>query len=872
MQSKRLGKCLLILLALLAPALCAVECATAQHTIDTESRSAEDTKRLGQARNLHNRSRHHYDYGRYDDAIADIKQAKLIIEQVEGADSPLVTTFINNLAYYYMAKGELFPVEALFVEVVERTQKTHGEDSIEAALAEVHLADFWKDRGQADKSEALYATTLARLERASETVDVRNHLPGVLRKLGASYASRGALAEAEQYFLRALSVAEDLAGKGHESTGSSINSLAVFYSVDAGRYEEAESLLIHLLSIIEPIYGPSGPVWAAKENLGMSYLRSGKYEKAEALLKERYEFERGDPFLEEMGSPKLAHSASRLGELYWAMGKMKLAVPLWKEAGERYSRHENAALAIGNEQERLQYAAGLVDNVNAMLSMHLFGAAQDPQAAEMALIRILQTKGRVMEAQADTYRATRENLSARDKQKIQRLAELRGALAYWAHSGQDDERVKEAQVELAEIESSLAEKSSALTDINAVVQIDAVRRGIPEDAALVEFIRYQPFDVLTRTHQKPRYAVYCLTKDGAPVGMDLGSASGLEASVDGFRETLATRGPLEARSNALHEALVKPWLSRLAGKKHLILAPDGLLNLLPFEVISGGDGKPLLQSHRITYLNCGRQLSSVGTAASASHASVIIGDPQYSAGAGEVDGETTPSGKARQWERLPGTAEEARVVHGLLQDSKLLVEGAALEQTIKQVDSPLILHIATHGFFLGASALGGSEASRGLVVVGNHSKQQMQSAWSAMDNPLLRSGLVLAGANQPPGDGQDGLLTALEVTSLDLIGTQLVVMSACDTGVGEITSGEGVFGLRRAMELAGAESQVLSLWQVSDKATTELMKRFYSALVTGSSRADALRDARLSLAQTSQWSHPYYWGAFILSGDWRPLR
>ncbi|HVK56719.1 MAG TPA: CHAT domain-containing protein [Burkholderiales bacterium] len=198
----------------------------------------------------------------------------------------------------------------------------------------------------------------------------------------------------------------------------------------------------------------------------------------------------------------------------------------------------------------------------------------------------------------------------------------------------------------------------------------------------------------------------------------------------------------------------------------------------------------------------------------------------------------------------------------ILNDSQVLTGAQATETALKRAAGPVVLHIATHGFFLpnrpeesasddGASR--GPEAPRG-------------------ENPLLRSGLALAGANQRDGgDGEDGVFTALEAAGLDLWGSKVVVLSACETGLGAINNGDGVYGLRRALMLAGAETQVTSLWKVDDAATRDLMRGYYRRLKTGKGRTEALRDVQKAMLQRSGRSHPYYWAAFIPIGDWRNL-
>jgi CHAT domain-containing protein len=174
-----------------------------------------------------------------------------------------------------------------------------------------------------------------------------------------------------------------------------------------------------------------------------------------------------------------------------------------------------------------------------------------------------------------------------------------------------------------------------------------------------------------------------------------------------------------------------------------------------------------------------------------------------------------------------------------------------------------VLHIASHGFFLDASSLSTAAATRGLSAA---QRSAAQIPWAS---PLLRSGVALAGANAVNGgNGEDGLLTAIEAASLNLMGTKLVVLSACETGVGEVRSGEGVQGLRRAFAMAGAETVVMSLWPVSDDATTDLMVAYYERLTRGGGRAAGLRDAQLQMLKDRRRSHPFYWASFVTAGQW----
>jgi CHAT domain-containing protein len=200
----------------------------------------------------------------------------------------------------------------------------------------------------------------------------------------------------------------------------------------------------------------------------------------------------------------------------------------------------------------------------------------------------------------------------------------------------------------------------------------------------------------------------------------------------------------------------------------------------------------------------------------------------------------------------------------------VFTRGQATEAALKQLHSPGILHVATHGFFLRDQEIrliGARDLSVDTVQSGGASDQ-------LIENPLLRSGLALAGVNQRMGhddQGDDGVLTALEAAGLDLWGTKLVVLSACDTGVGKVKNGEGVFGLRRALSLAGSETQVISLWPVSDLGARDLMTEYYKALERGEGRGDGLRRVQLEMIKRKGRRHPFYWASFIQSGEWANL-
>jgi CHAT domain-containing protein len=329
---------------------------------------------------------------------------------------------------------------------------------------------------------------------------------------------------------------------------------------------------------------------------------------------------------------------------------------------------------------------------------------------------------------------------------------------------------------------------------------------------------------------------------------------------------------------------IRPWLG---DAKHLLISPDGALSLIPFEALVDEERRYLLQRFSCTYLSTGRDLLrlQIGRESKSNpivFANPLFGEPNLDAAARSataasqspvfagkrVAGRRQTSTRASDWSEvyfapLTGTALEAQAIKSLISDADIMTGRRATESTLKNVSAPRIVHIATHGFFLteadGSSSNASSESTRAI------------NASVKIQNPLLRSGLALAGANLHRGGDDDGILTALEASGLNLWGTKLVTLSACDTALGEVKNGEGVYGLRRAFVLAGTESLVMSLWPVSDFVTRELMTNYYKGLKHGQGRAEALRNVQLRMINRKERVHPFYWAGFIQSGEWANL-
>jgi len=411
------------------------------------------------------------------------------------------------------------------------------------------------------------------------------------------------------------------------------------------------------------------------------------------------------------------------------------------------------------------------------------------------------------------------------------------------------------------------------------VSLSQVQSAIPANAVLIEFAVYRPFNSKARddvaTYGEPHYIAYIIRNHGDVQWKELGPAKEIDQSIYKWRQALRDpkRKDVQMLARLVDAKVMQPIRASLHDANQLLISPDGELNLIPFACLPDKYGKYLVERYEVTYLTSGRELLRTNVARASKTEAVIFADPVfgdlYSAEATRAHASkskanlksiTRPNRKRVEktsnpyFLPLPGTADEARSIRDLFPDAALLTGTAATESAIKHLNAPRILHIATHGFFLSDPA----------TVIRSEAQP------NSINNPLLRSGLALAGANARAGR-EDGILTALEATAINLWGTKLVVLSACDTGIGEVRTGEGVYGLRRAFALAGAETVVMSLWPASDYTSRKFMTSYYTHLKEGIGRGAALRQVQLDMLSRNKQLHPFYWANFIQSGEWANL-
>jgi CHAT domain-containing protein len=532
------------------------------------------------------------------------------------------------------------------------------------------------------------------------------------------------------------------------------------------------------------------------------------------------------------------------------------------------------------------------------ISLNANLAPDNPNATALAALVILQRKGRVLDAMSETFASLQQHATPEVQELLKKFNESTAQLARLVLNGPARLSFKEHQKRINELEERkqrLEEEISRIsTEFRANAQpvtLDAIQAAIPVDAALIEFAIYRPFDPQAEhtdsAYKEPRYIAYVLKNQEKISWKDLGEAKDIDASIAVFRQALREDWRPDVRQIArmVDKKVMQPIRPLLGNATHLLLSPDGELNLIPFEALVDEQNQYLVQRFSFTYLTSGRDLLRLQVPRVSKTGPVVVANPKF----GEREQiaqrqeNLTPATLGREkkeqdklestttgtdlseiyFKPLAGTAEEAQAIKSLFSETLVLSGSQATEGSLKKISAPSILHIATHGFFLTDDSVPSSKSrpAEGRAI-----------NTTAKINPLVRSGLAFSGANLQRSTGEDGILTALEATGLHLWGTKLVTLSACSTGLGEVKTGEGVYGLRRAFVLAGTETLVMSLWPVSDEALPEMMRRYYKGLKQGLGRGVALRNVKLSLLKQKKHTHPYYWASFIQSGEWANLQ
>jgi CHAT domain-containing protein len=794
--------------------------------------------------------------GHYAASEKYYNQAEQLLKKELGDQHPMYLQMLDHRGTLYRAMGNYAAAETDYTASLAGRKKVFGPNHIlvAASLANYGRLVYTRDRAQGEKL-------------LQESADVYSKTPNqpsfdfasVLLSLGAAQRDRGDLLAARKTFQQALDITKQGLGEKHPLYASVLNNIALVHEA-AREFPDAEQRFKQAIDIVTETHGQSHPdLGRYLNNLAALYDREGKYREAEPLY--RRSFEINDAVLTEI-------------------------------------------LNIGSEATKLAELANLDDPLPALISFQQRAADRLPEARTLAFEAVARRKGRVL----DEVRDWRERLRlSSDPAVLKRFNEweamlecqssLTIALGYrdlkpevvgscslpgtelegryerllqdlrttWTPElGRQTLGALQALKQRRDVlESALTRESPQFGEAVSPIHFEDIQSHLAAGEIFIEF-------AATRQH----YSAFVIDASRKLHWVDLGPAAPIDQSVrDLFeaandwslalsrRESSSSRSSEQTAQDALKQlsksvlAPLEPWLGTSKDARRIRIAPDGILTLVPFGALSDSQGRFLVERFAIGYVPAGRDLAISERRETTSSAPVIALSPGVSATRTMA---LASAFRAERLDRLEGGLAEARRLQQVIPRAQLLAEGEATEERVKQLHSPQLLHIVGHGIVRGNEDCKANPNSPGCAVTGLDAASRVMSL----------SAIVLEEAyGRGGGSTQDGLLTALELETVDLRGTELLVLSQCQMAGGVPSSGEGVYGMRRAAAIAGVRTFVAPLWNVADAPQQALMDRFYKELSAGHARADALRQAQLQLLRNPATRSFLYWAPVILSGD-----
>lgn len=852
-------------------------------------------------------------------------------ESLDHADA------IEKLASVFVDSDRLAEAEQLYEKSLEIQRRMLGDAHPSVAVRQFNLGLFRAHSlGRIAEAEPILRQSLEVMRNTYGPAHTQS--ASALSGLAAIYYSLGRYVESRELFTEALEILQESVGENtllcantRTNLGNSCFSLHEFAAAEE-HFERA-------LQTLETLVGHEHPQYAfSQSGLAITKLKQGDFAVARSLVEQSAESLRlayGENHAKYFTAiNKLAWIDLASGDMARGMAELDRMLSFEQQQFGNVSEFSTEK-AMREFEEYCRPTLRILVSVAAK-------AADAPQATAQAFDWTLRRKGVVFDAVCRFRESERQLVDDPDirgivqqqrqvQQRLSNLALMPPADVSAAEVLQVRTNLQE-EVNRLEVEfrRRLVETHPELNTRGDPINGQQLQARLGSDVAYVDFVRLYAFDPLAKGEHPnwmpAHYFAFVLQGDpSAKLALvDLGLAEPIDVAIGELRDHLesvprwlATNGEeaLEEEYRSLASVLSRQiWapIAKFVGKANTVfLSPDSELNRIAFETLVDENGEYLLERFHFAYVTSGRDLlrsdEPRGTGV------VIFANPDFdfdfgltSQGQNSMLAQTetqrlerAPSlsrdARGGKWKRLPGAAGEATDLAQILDGSSYgpiitFTDLQAQETKFKQLSTPRILHIATHGYFFEEQRDSQNDMVDALSRGGLSGAAVGYSRLSQTENPLLRSGLVLAGANRiaelkpaansseltstSPSPGahtvDDGWLTAEEISAIDLKGTDLVVLSACETGLGDVPTGEGVQGLRRAFLYAGARTLVTSLYKVPDDSTRSLMTKFYSNLLNGKDKLAALQDAQLATLHERRKlhnaAHPYFWGSFVLVG------
>lgn len=857
--------------------------------------------------------------GRASLAEATYEEALALYKATVGDNNPAYAEVVSNLANLYYSQANYKKAEQMYEESRKIIETSYGKNSLQYAMALRDLAKIHYVKSEYAAAEPLYEEALQILKSRGSN---NKEYAAIINDLASLYRMQGNEAKALPLLEESIKINKEILGEKHPEYARSLYQLAIISykkegatpkvkkmyedvveicranPADANLYGSAVGALANLynndgdFTKAEPLYkegikvsrqnlGKKHPTYARNvSNLAVLYRQKGKFDKAIEMFSEVAEIRK-----EVLGEKHLEYAKSlrEIADLHYVSKDYAKAEPLYVEANRIFLDQINKNFSSLSEKEKAVFFRLFSNSFLKFNSFLLLRYKENPNLAVEAYNHQLVLKGLMLSEQNRLRNAIKSSGDSELISFYDEWQEKKDKLAQIYMKSLDEEvselKAKELEKEIENLEKKLSLKSSTFAQINKKkpATFQEIKNILSDDEVAVEIVRFNKFEY--KFTDSVYYAVFITTKQTSiPEVVFIASHEKKESEDLAFY-----RNSIRSRKQDLvsYEVFWKPINDKIKAlsptAKKLYFAADGIYYSINLATLFNPETKKyLLDEWDIHNLISTRDLLLIQNSnTEASFASAfLLGYPDFEND--EEDGvvavesskDTTQSSNLREFDdfvsyrgvisNLPGTKKEVESIEKLLKPKNTIVSkfmlAKASESQLKRVKSPAILHIATHGYFM-------------QDVHDNEEESKLKEKKEI--NPLMRSGLLLAGSqktfNKISKPTEDGILTAYEAQTLDLSSTDLVVLSACETAQGELKNGEGIFGLQRAFQVAGAKTVVTSLWRVDDASTEMLMSSFYIRWLKGVNKWQALKEAQKEVQK--KYPQPYYWGAFVMVGN-----
>jgi CHAT domain-containing protein len=779
--------------------------------------------------------------GKFNSASQFTQQALEMREESLGQKSYGYAASVNNRAVLYQDLAYYNEAEKDF-EAAKSTVKSLLGETQELSIVLNNEAILYAEMGRNEEAIANLQQATAILDKAQKKS--LNNQVGVQSNLALLYQRANKLTEAEAIYLKL----EKELGSGNPYYAGVLNNLALLY-VQMNKPEKVEDYLKRAAAVYKTKFGEESPNYAKViGDQGWYYRTRERYAEAEPLLQRSMEIRE-----KTLGTdhPDYVRSREELALLYWKNKQWDKAYSQYKIVMDKTIDFINKYFPPMSEAEKTKYWDATFPRFQRYYNFAIDASTTLPNIVTDVFDYQTATKALLLNATSKVKNAIiRSGNPELIKDYLAWLDQKESLARYYSLSKEEisDQKINIDSIEQSanRMEKSLSERSKDFSTGYTAQPISykTIRNVLTDQEAVLEIIHVKNY--VQEFTEDSRYAVLVMTKASEPKLVVLDNGNQLDTRYAKFYKNSIQQKSADEHSYAQYWSKIEP---ALAGKKVIYVSPDGVYNQINLNTVRNSSGAYILnQFDLITVGNSKDLLALKARKPVTKKDAFLLGFPDYG---------------GSQVAALPGTKVELDGINKVLKASgyttKQLTQKEATEAALKAVKAPTLLHIATHGYFKKDSEV----AENGALGI---------SMENAQENPLLRSGLLLAGASNTISgtnsvdlsSNDNGIVTAYEIMNMNFDGTDLIILSACETGLGEVKAGEGVYGLQRAFLVAGANALIMSLWKVDDAATQQLMTNFYTNWVKTGNKQKAFKQAQLQLM--TKYKDPYYWGAFVMMG------